>query len=148
MGERPCRAVVGRDQQQVQQRVNRQPFAAAQIRHRRGPHVHRIDNDLALEIELVLEEHDRSHHLRDAGNRTLLILVLREEDFLGDGVVDDGRLGANVGDHAAAAVHEPEQRRDRIGRSSSSARPPVESGGATAAGRPDPAALTPLATDR
>jgi hypothetical protein len=62
------------------------------------------------EVERVLEEHDRGHHLGDAGDRARVLRVLFPQHLLGDRVVDDGGFGADAR-HRRSVGGGAEQRR-------------------------------------
>ena len=76
----------------------------AQIGRRRAQRVRAHNLDFLVEVGGGLEEDDRRHHLRDAGDRALVLGILFVEDLAGRRVVDDGGRGADVGHDVSGFV--------------------------------------------
>ena len=96
--------VVRRDQREVQDLVQRDPVVRAEIGGRGRVDVAALDGDLLREVGAVLEEHQRRHHLGDAGDRALVLGVLFPEHLARLGVENDGGGGADIGDQGAGRV--------------------------------------------
>ena len=96
--------VVRRDQREVQDVVQRDPVVRAEIGGRRRVDVAALDGDLLREVGTVLEEHQRRHHLGDAGDRALVLRVLFPEHLTGLGIENDGGGSADIGDQRAGCV--------------------------------------------
>ncbi len=102
--ERAGGRVVGRDERQVQEIVERHLVVRAQIRVAGTEDVAPVDRHDTREIRVTLEEHGRRHHLGDAGNRPLVLRVLLPEHLAVVRVVDDGGRGANIRNHRPLVV--------------------------------------------
>ena len=89
----------------MQQIVGRHFVVGAQMRRRRLEHVAARDGHLLREIGVVFEEHGRRHHLRDAGDRSLILRMLFPEHLVGFGVVNDRGRGAQIGDELSGRIH-------------------------------------------
>ena len=61
-------------------------------------------DDFTRQVRVALEEHRRGHHLRDAGDRALVLRVLFPEHLVGLRVVDDRGRGPDIRDHRPAIV--------------------------------------------
>ena len=94
--ERAGGGVVGRDERQVQDVVERDSLVRSEIGRRRGVDVAALDGDFPREIRLALEEHERGHDLGDARDRALVLRVLFPEHLAGLRVEDDRRRGADI----------------------------------------------------
>ena len=95
-GERARGDVVRRHQRQMQEVVQRHHLAAAKIRGRRAPDVAPGDHDVAIQVRTRIEEHERRHHLGDAGDGPLLEAVRLPQDLVGRRVVDHRGAGADA----------------------------------------------------
>ena len=102
--QRARRGVVGRNQQQVQQIGDPNAIVRAQIGRRRAQRVGAGDRDFLVEVGRRLEEHDRGHHFRDAGDRALVHRVFFVEHLAGGGVVNNGGGGADIRHDVARVV--------------------------------------------
>ena len=103
-GQRAGRRVVRRNQQQVQQVRQAHAIVGAQVGRRGAQRVRAHNLDFLVQVGRGLEEHDRGHHLRDAGDRALVLGILFVEHLAGRRVVDDGGGGPDFGHHVAGFV--------------------------------------------
>ena len=88
----------------MQQVLQRHAFVRPQVGDRRAPGVGPVHHELFGQVGVVLDEADRRHHLRDAGNRTLIEGLFLPQDLAGLGVVDDRGFRADVGDNRPGRV--------------------------------------------
>ena len=102
--ERAGGGVVGGDQREVQDVVQRDAVVGAEIGGRGGVDVAALDGDFLREVGVVFEEDQRGHHLGDAGDRALVLRVLFPEHLAGLGIEDDGGGGADIRDQRAGRV--------------------------------------------
>ena len=102
--ERAGRGVVGRDQREVQDVVERDAVVGPEIGRRGRVDVAALDGDLLREVGIVFEEDHRGHHLGDAGDRALVLRVLFPEHLAGLGIENDGGGGADIRDQGAGRV--------------------------------------------
>ena len=103
-GQRPGRGVVGSNQRQVQHIVERDAVVGAEIGRRGGVDVAALDGDFLRQVGVVFEEHQRGHHLGDAGDRALVLRVLFPQDLAGVRVENDGGRGADIRHQRAVGV--------------------------------------------
>ena len=102
--ERPGRGVVGGDQREVQHVVERDALVGAEIGRRCRVDVAPLDGDFPRQVRVVFEEDQRGHHLRDAGDRSLVLRVLFPEHLAGFRIENDGGRGADIRDQGAVRV--------------------------------------------
>ena len=94
--EGPCRRVVRCDQGKMQKAVERYPLVAPQVGGRRPPNIGASNHDVVRQVRFLIEQDERRHHLRDAGDRALLQAVRLPENLVRPRVVEHAGRGADA----------------------------------------------------
>jgi hypothetical protein len=64
----------------------------------------RLNGNFLRQVGVVFQEHNRRHHLGNAGDRTLVLGIFLPENLTVRGVENDGGGGANIGNEFAACI--------------------------------------------